>query len=191
MATYQSSHTGAQIDAAVDAVAGKADKSTTYTKTEVDEIVDDYLPLTGGTLSGALTVNNSITTTGNILLPNTGAVYSKGSDATDYNLLHLSANNNVNFGYGTATIGTVYIYGKAISIRVNGVNSAATAMFIDASKNVGIGTTSPTALLDVNGNASIAGTLTLGGNVVVSVLSGSTAPSSSAGSDGDIYIQTT
>ena len=342
MATYQSTHTGAQIDAAVDAVAGKADQSTTYTKTEVDDIVDDYLPLTGGTLSGALTVQNSITTTDSIYLPNTGTIYSKDSDGVARNLLHLSSNNNINLGYGTYNLGTgTYIYGKTINIRVNGTSSSSEAMTIDSSKNVaisgglsaggttftgvmnitgetgyaegirihpysgvssiwfgavnstgydagmwgitvnssgmrfrgaasttatsvndyinithggnvGIGTTSPTKLLDVNGtvqasstvgetltlkttsgtytcisfqpnngvnwsvganagtfyfwnasagstvasidvngNVSIAGGLSLGGQSVVSVFSGSTAPSSSTGSNGDIYIQTT
>ena len=33
-------------------ISGKADKATTYTKTEVDDIVDDYLPLSGGDVTG-------------------------------------------------------------------------------------------------------------------------------------------
>ena len=56
---------------------------------------------------------------------------------------------------------------------------------------VGIGTNAPTAALEVTGDAVISGSLSLGGTTVAKVYSGSSAPSSGTGSDGDIYIQTT
>ena len=108
MATYQSTHTGAEIDTAVDAVSGKAEKSemsvvagtgadadkTTITlksgtsatvltthqdisgKADTSALAD-YLPLTGGTLTGALTVADDITTTGEITLNNSHHIKAK------------------------------------------------------------------------------------------------------------------
>ena len=48
------------------------------------------------------------------------------------------------------------------------ITNGAGRMFISTTGLVGIGTSSPTALLDVNGNASITGTLSVGGTLTVS-----------------------
>lgn len=249
MATYQSSHTGAEIDAAVDAVAEK-------------------LPLTGGTLTGAL------------ILTNGTSIEMKDSQGNSRRVLFVSDSNNLNIGYDMPNVsGSTIVYGNTSTIfRIGGQTSDSNVLLLNGSSvtvekllkaegalrasgdiimapsansigadsqkiifktstatdgnfspyiqaiytgaygrkrlsvfqvdassytgtysevftilpngRVGIGTTSPSTLLDVNGNASISGTLTLGGNAIVSVLSGSSAPSSSTGSDGDIYIQT-
>ena len=308
MATYQSSYTGAQIDAAVGAVSGKAEKSemsvvagtgadadkTTITlksgtsatvltthqdisgKADTTALAD-YLPLTGGTLTGALTVNDDITTTGEITLNNSKYIKAKDSGGTVRNLIEISSSDNLVLGYGMATVGQVNVYGTNFMVRTNGTNPSNTALTIDSSKNaefsgyikavgdiymapststtntdsnkiyfrtshfadatinvgpyiqaithtstygrkrlsvfqvdaasytgtysevftilpngnVGIGTTSPTTALGVTGDVAISGGLSLGGTAVVKVYSGSSAPSSGTGSNGDIYIQTT
>lgn len=199
MATYQSSHTGAEIDAAVDEVSEK-------------------LPLTGGTLAGALTIEDILTILGSLYINNGSAVYIKDSNGTNRSLLTLSASNNVNIGYGTASLGSTYIYGgTTIVLRVGGTSSSENVMSFDSEKlatfygNIKFGNnkgvtgnnTGGTAqnLIKLNnsniieigytgGSTNIVGSLLLNGNAVVSVLSGSSAPSSSLGSDGDIYIQT-
>lgn len=307
MATYQSTHTGAEIDTAVDAVSGKAEKSemsvvagtgadadkTTITlksgtsatvltthqdisgKADTSALAG-YLPLTGGTLSGALTVSADVTTTGHIYLNNGYWIKGKDSNGTYISLVSISSANNLSIGYGLPSVGDVNIYGTNIKFRVNGTGSSDQAVLIDSSKNttftgyikavgdiymgpetattntdskklyfrtshfgdttnnvgpyvqaithsstygrkrlsvfqvnaasytgtysevftilpngnVGIGTTSPTTALGVTGDVAISGGLSLGGQAVVKVFSGSSAPSSSTGSDGDIYIQT-
>lgn len=264
METYQSTHTGAEIDAAVDAVSGKADLATTlsgygitdaYTKTEVDDIADDYLPLSGGTLSDNLLFVNGKGVVGTLANGNTGNILFMGN--ANHLLLGYGVRNDVNYGalnlYGgtgincvlgdstkfkilstgvevtgdVTTNGTVYINnGKYIQakntsdtyINILGVNSSnqvllgydnmetstriygkaiimycgsrVQAVTLTSSGNLGVGVSAPTAKLHVDGNAIITGTLTLGGNPVAVVYSGSTAPSSSTGSNGDIYIQT-
>lgn len=307
MATYQSTHTGAEIDTAVDAVSGKAEKSemsvvagtgadadkTTITlksgtsatvltthqdisgKADTSALAD-YLPLTGGTLTGALTVADDITTTGEITLNNSHHIKAKDSGGTDRNIISVSSSDNMTLGHGLATVGQVNVYGTSFMVRTNGTTASDTALLIDSSHNsefsgyikaigdiymgpatattntdskkiyfrtshfadttnnvgpyvqaithsstygrkrlsvfqvnaasytgtysevftilpngnVGIGTTSPTTALGVTGDVAISGGLSLGGQAVVKVFSGSSAPSSITGSDGDIYIQT-
>ena len=385
MATYQSSHTGAEIDAAVDAVSGKADKATTlagygitnaYTKTDSDsryyqisgatnlsasssnpvdlnsvintgnyssttsgasyvsnkpvssnkafrlivgmttqgdanykrqrfqyynevsvyerytsdggtnwsswekvqDDLSDYLPLAGGTLTGALTVSADVTTTGDVYMDNAKAIYVKDTNNTNRELIKLSSSDNIIIGAGTiAAGGDAYIYGNSMRFRIGGTGSDDyNALILDSSKNaafmgyikatgdiymspaisttntdskkiyfrtshiadttnnvgpyvqaithsssygrkrlsvfqvdaasytgtysevftilpngnVGIGTVSPTTKLGVSGDVDITGSLSFNGTAVATVYSGSSAPSSGTGSDGDIYIQT-
>lgn len=238
--------------------------------------IGDYLPLTGGTLTGALTVSDDITTTGEITLNNGKYIKAKDSGGTDRNIISVSSADNLTLGYGLATVGQVNVYGTSFMVRTNGTATSNTALTIDSSKNaeftgyikavgdiylspststtntdskklyfrtshfadstnnvgpyvqaithsstygrkrlsvfqvnaasytgtysevftilpngnVGIGTTSPTTALGVTGDVAISGGLSLGGQAVVRVFSGSSAPSSGTGSDGDIYIQT-
>lgn len=213
MATYQSSHTGAEIDAAVDEVAEK-------------------LPLTGGTLTGELVVEDDITATGSITAPSfVGDVTGNASTATKLSTPRsiwgqsfdgssfvrgtlsmfpdsLGMNNDTAklwFRSNTSTAGdgySPYIQGifqagtgrKRLSVFQINDGSSYTSQHKEVftilpSGNVGIGTVTPSALLEVNGSVAVS-SLTIGGNAAVSVLSGSTAPSSSTGSNGDIYIQT-
>lgn len=239
---YTSSYTGAQIDAAIGAVSGKAEKSemsvvdgtgtdadkTTITlksgtsatvltthqdisgKADASDVTTLQGYFTNGVansaatastasalaasktlwgqsfdgsanVSGNMTDVGNITTSGHIYLDNNKIIYSKDTNGTNRGLIYFSNNNSVNVGSGTiAASGDTFIYGTNISFRIGGTGSANTALTIDSSKNT-----------NINGNASIAGTLTLGGNPVAVVYSGSSAPSSGTGSDGDIYIQTT
>jgi len=60
--------------------------------------------------------------------------------------------------------GPIHIYSR----------SAGTGVYINTNNNVGIGTASPTARLDVSGNAQIGGALTVTGNSNICTLSAST-----------------
>lgn len=166
-------------------ISGKADKTD----------LDDYLPLTGGTLSGALTVNDSITATSatfsdSVVLPNGYILYCKDTNGTSRGVFGISASNNLGIGYAMPGFGDVNIYATNFRIRVNGTAPANQAMLITSDRKIGIGTTTPEELVHVVGNVKITGNLILGSTTVAVVYSGSSAPSSSTGSDGDIYIQT-
>ena len=84
-----------------------------------------FLPLTGGTLTGNLTIDKSSATI-SISEPGGGVIRMVAGGATGY----IGTYNN-----------------NSVQIMQNGGN----AIFIDTSKNVGIGTTSPVYPLDVDG----------------------------------------
>lgn len=110
--------------------------------------------------------------TDNITLANNKYLCIKDGNGTAKNVLYCSTAGNVFFGYETSAAGkSTYIDGNTIYFRYG--TSHGTAMTIDSS-----------------GNVSISGGLSIGGNAVVAVYSGSSAPSSATGSNGDIYIQT-
>lgn len=149
-------------------------------------------------ISGDLTGVGDITASGEVSATTfVGDLTGNASTATvadkSYQVSDYQSGNGAFFaacqrGIGSANTGAlVYAYGSnPIRLYTNGTEK----MRIAADGKVGIGTNAPSKLLHVNGDAAITGTLTLGGVAVVSVYSGSSAPSSSTGSDGDIYIQT-
>ena len=197
-----------------------------YTKTETDGIVDDYLPLSGGTLTGGIlmsqtgtgyglvdslgtnyvglcdngenlwigsTGTNGIhhtgatyisagtgnvnisrlvngsrlnymvldngnyssyalplsggTMTGNLYLQNNVHIYSYASNGASKNIFGINSLNNLTIGWDIRALYNTYLCGKNIYFNASGD----TRMFINSSGNVGIGTTSPTEKLHVNG----------------------------------------
>ena len=94
-----------------------------------------YLPLTGGTLSGPL-AGTSATFAGNITF---GDSHFIGDDASDNLLIQSSANENIIIDSLDETL-----------FRING----STKMQIKSSGNVGIGTTSPNAKLEVKDSST-------------------------------------
>lgn len=170
MATYQSSHTGAEIDAAVDAVSGKADKATTldgyginnaYTKTDSDS---RYYQISGATNLAASSSNpvdlNSVINTGNYSSTTSGASYVSNKP--------VSSNKAFRLIVGMTTQGDAN-YKRQRFQYYNEVNVY--------ERFTSDGGTNWSSWEKVQG-------------AMVTVYTGSTAPSSSTGSNGDIYIQT-
>lgn len=139
---------------------------------------------------GTIDASGSITTNDNIYISNNKGVQIKDSGGTYQSTMYLASSNNLQIGNDTAAAGyATFINGNTITFRYS--TSKTIGMVINASGNIGIGVTMPTCKLDVNGDVAISGSLSLGGTAVVKVFSGSSAPSSNTGSNGDIYIQTT
>lgn len=155
--------------------------------------VDGTLNATGAaTLGSTLGVTGDTTIGGGVYLSNGKYVYGKSTGNVDMALVGTSSSNNVLVASGsvTASSNTYIMGGSSVTFRVGGSTSSDNTMTLNSSRNVGIGTNSPSCKLDVAGDVAISGSLSLGGTPVVKVFSGSSAPSSSTGSNGDIYIQT-
>lgn len=174
-------------------ISGKADKATTLagygiTDAASSSDLDDYLPLSGGAVTGNLSVAGTSTLTGNITagghiyMGNAKHIYMKKTDNSNIILASLTTGNNIqiatNFQDTTGSI-TVYCGTGGILFKVGGATGSYNALVIDS-----------TLKATFKSDVAIGGDLTIGGQTVVKVYSGSTAPSSSTGSDGDIYIQT-
>ena len=124
-------------------------------------------------ITGTASISSNLTVSGNLNIANNKYIkFRNAANTNDYVAMYLTSNNHLYIGYDVATNGcSTYVAGNTVELRY--------------------GTSRRTGLtLDASGNVSIAGSLSIGGNAVVSVYSGSSAPSSSLGSDGDIYIQT-
>lgn len=80
------------------------------------QITDDYLPLSGGTLTGSIT------------LPNNYAVRLKDSGGTERGSIHLGTTNILQIGYGTSSQGyDTIVNGNTVSLaygtqRLNGLS---------------------------------------------------------------------
>lgn len=129
-----------------------------------------------GNVSGSMTGVGSITANGDYVSTRTTATNTFVTVANSIGSIGIRASN--------PNRGLIDVTNTAWIVGTNGTNTWL------SQGNIGIGTTQPSEKLHVVGNAIITGTLTLGGNPVSVVYSGSSAPSSSTGSDGDIYIQT-
>jgi len=110
--------------------------------------VNGTLAVTGtSTLAGSLTVNNTVSLNG--ALGKTG--------------LSVDANGNVTMGGALVVTGTSTLTGSLTvnnTVSLNGASNK-TGLSVDANGNVGIGTTSPTAKLDVAGVADTNGQISL------------------------------
>lgn len=79
---------------------------------------------------------NYLTLRSDLYIYNAKSIYFKDSDGTDRSVLNFSANNNINIGYGTYSLGSgLYIYGKTLVVRIGGTSATYNALSIDASKN--------------------------------------------------------
>jgi hypothetical protein len=121
-----------------------------YVDTVVSSGVGNYLPLSGGTLTGSIAMNRASVFFAGIGDCN-AAVYS-----------NVSASNCYVASHGNDTMAINGYNGIAFVTRASGDN---VRMYIQNSNgNVGIGTTSPGYTLDVAGNARVQSGLTVSGN---------------------------
>jgi hypothetical protein len=105
-----------------------------------------YLPLAGGTMSGAL----------NILIPGDPKLIlqSTSGDTSDWNYINFVGRDAVRDGFvGTDADGDMQVYSDKNS---SSVQLTASGIVLNGG-NVGIGTTSPGATLDVNGAGNFSG----------------------------------
>ena len=127
-----------------------------------------YLPLTGGTLTGQLILS---TASGN------NPLYITSTSTTANNCIQIKNNStfNVYIGVGGTALGGNYANNffiesasSSIVLNTNGRGSASTPnMIVHSTGNVGIGTTNPQYLLDVNGTLNTTGAITANGNSLV------------------------
>lgn len=144
--------------------------------------VSGTLNATGAaTLGSTLNVTGNTTLSGHLYVANNKAILWKDSGGTNREILGVSSSNNLNIGYSAPAAGSnTYIHGSSISFRIGGAGSSTyNALSINSSKKA-----------TFSGDVDITGSLSFNGTAVVKVFSGSSAPSSNTGSDGDIYIQT-
>ena len=102
-------------------------------------------------VSGSMTGVGSITMSGDINMDNNKNIRFEDTSGVSMSALHFSANNTLYVGYSIATNG----YDSAINgnnLYFNTSTSLSTRMFINSAGNVGIGTSSPTEKLEVNGH---------------------------------------
>ncbi len=111
-----------------------AQKNSDITKAEIEAKLTgsigththNYLPLSGGTVTGSFTSNNIITVKSTVRLNNAKRVIMKNKDAVDASIMTLNSSNNFHIGYGPydngETTGTTYLSGATgITFRtVNG-----------------------------------------------------------------------
>lgn len=87
-------------------------------------------------VAGSGCFTNYLTLRSDLYIYNAKTIYFKDSDDTDRSVLNFSANNNINLGYGTYSLGAgLYIYGKTFVVRIGGTSATYNALVIDASKN--------------------------------------------------------
>lgn len=102
-------------------------------------------------VSGSMTGVGSITMSGDINMDNNKNIRFEDTSGVSMSALHFSANNTLYVGYSIATHG----YDSVINgnnLYFNTSTSLSTRMFINSAGNVGIGTSSPTEKLEVNGH---------------------------------------
>jgi hypothetical protein len=101
-----------------------------------------YLPLSGGTLTGNLIFNNNCW------------IYCKTTDNEESIALGVNTSDQFFVGFGPAGKGcNTYVDGNNLYLRYG--TSRTAGILLDSSGNVGVGTTSPSYKLHVNGSAKV------------------------------------
>lgn len=108
----------------------------------------------GQNFDGTQNVSGNMTGVGDIYMNLDRKIVMKDTSRNNLNVLHLSNTNNLHIGYDTAAKGyNTYINSNEIYFRTS--SSLIERMRISANGNVGIGTTNPSAKLDIKGNQDL------------------------------------
>ena len=101
-------------------------------------------------VSGNMTGVNNITMSGNIYMNGNRHIYAKNADGSDMPIFYTNSNNELVIGTGNTQKGTnTYLSGYSITFRTS--TSLNERMKIMSNGNVGIGTSTPQAKLDIKG----------------------------------------
>ena len=134
--------------------------------------INKYVPTSPLDVNGNATVTGSITATSNIT--STGIISSSTMTTTNFTTTNFSASGIVTIGtpgvtnashiqfYPNNASGNAYYiedFNSIFSIGGGVYGSGTSVLSINGSNNVGIGKTTPTTKLDVNGNTTITGSL--------------------------------
>ena len=176
VSVWVSCHSGGNLDNRVTEVTMQ-DSAPTYTwrATATNTNLSGFLPLAGGTMTGAVTFNNGA----NIKYKDTGG--------TERVVLGYSTSvNNLLIGYGTATAGhTTNLDGNIINLRYG--TSHTTGFTLDSSGNcTAVGSVTASSFVKSGGTSSQY--LRADGSVGTITIS-SSDPTSSQGENGDIWIK--
>ncbi|MBI4973058.1 hypothetical protein HZC27_00395 [Candidatus Roizmanbacteria bacterium] len=117
----------------------------------------------GGSAAYSLTLNgNQDNNAKSTIFANAYSLYNTGGEATyKWVTTHGSfGSRGIGFSYGGAGKG-IQFYADSVATTADTTFTPTSRMMIQNDGNVGIGTTSPTALLDVRGNATFSGTLSI------------------------------
>lgn len=105
-------------------------------------------------VSGNMTGVGNITMSGNIYMGNNRNIYAKNPDGSDMAIFYTNTNSELVIGTGNTQKGTnTYLSGYEIIFRTS--TDLNERMQISADGNVGIGTSSPQAKLDIKGNQDL------------------------------------
>jgi len=162
----------------------------------IDNASSTYLKLTGGILSGALTINNNLTVTGTSTIHNLLPDMIGSTD--NMSLYNLGASNsrwsNVWSQYVNVGTSTYSLSGDngTFAINSSASGSGTNRLVIDSNGNVGIGAITPSQLFDVNnkftvdsfGNISASGTF----SITTSTITGSLTVTNNIISNGNLSV---
>lgn len=105
-------------------------------------------------VSGNMTGVGNITMSGNIYMGGNRYIYAKNADGSDMPIFYTNSNNELVIGTGNTQKGTnTYLSGSTIIFRTS--TDLNERMRIISNGNVGIGTTAPSAKLDIRGNQDL------------------------------------
>jgi hypothetical protein len=105
-------------------------------------------------VSGNMTGVGNITMSGNIYMSNARNIYAKNTDGSDMPIFYTNSNNELVIGSGNAQkTANTYLSGYSITFRTS--TSLNERMKIMSNGNVGIGTTAPSAKLDIKGRQDL------------------------------------